>query len=631
MCGLAGILRFRETQCDVLADIGRSFASTLRYRGPDAQSWWLDSPDGLVLAHTRLSIIDLSPAGAQPMTSRCGRWVIVYNGEIYNTTEVMAELPGVSWRGHSDTEVLLEACATWGVRGAVPRLIGMFAFALWDKQEKQLYLVRDRLGIKPLYYGWRNGEFCFASELKVLSKQFSLGESDICPRAVDSFIQLSYVPAPLSIFKGVYKLKPGCILRIDKSSQEEWRIWDVRQSAIEGLADRSMTFEDAQGELHNLLLDAVKRQMVADVPLGSFLSGGIDSSLVTALMQSQSNRPIQTFSIGFGDDRYNEAGYASAVAEYLGTEHTQFIVSPDDALNVIPDLPEIFDEPFADSSQIPTLLLSKLARQSVKVALSGDGGDEVFAGYQRYMSLPSLFAKSMRPKWLWIWLGNGVKRVLEKTPTTAMRAAVRAPHYFQCRVRKGIDILTQSDLEEAYFNSVAQWKGLSSRGGGREVWGIEALPHGVDAVSRLRYIDMQSYLPDDILVKLDRTSMRVGMEARVPLLDHRLVELSWRLPSDALVHDGRGKHVLRRILHQYVPERLVERPKMGFGLPLGEWLRGPLRDWAHDLLSNGALSDGFLDKRIIAAAWSEHTAGAGNWGYRLWTVLMLQAWLKRWC
>jgi asparagine synthase (glutamine-hydrolysing) len=630
MCGVAGVVGFREASPDHLDGIGRILTACLAHRGPDAMEWWTDVPAGLVLAHTRLAVVDLSVAGAQPMISACGRWVIAYNGEIYNSREVARDLPGIGWRGHSDTEVLLEACAAWGVEKAVQRFIGMFAFALWDRIHRRLYLGRDRLGIKPLYYGSRDGVFAFASELKAMTGLFRLGAADIDQQAVDSYLQLSYVPAPLSIFRGVRKLLPGHILQVDETGQQDSCFWDIWQVAQSGLTKRQQLPEaDVEASLHELLYDAVGRRMIADVPLGSLLSGGVDSSLVTALMQAQSGRPVKTFSIGFQEESYNEAGYAKAVAAHLGTDHTEMIVTSADAFSTVPELASIFDEPFADSSQIPTLLVSRLARQSVTVALSGDGGDEVFAGYTRYPQVAAQYRRlSHIPAPLRGFAAAAARKMLHSLPNVALAGFSGSPQYLRTRMSKALAFYGESSLEAAYQRSLQQWPSThpdffrETNGHFDARW---------DDISRMRYLDMRGYLPDDILVKLDRASMAVALEARVPLLDHRVVEAGWSLGGAMLTNGRQGKVILRSILERYVPAHLIERPKMGFGIPLDDWLRGPLRSWADDLLTVDSLRHGLFPASPVSAAWREHKAHRGNWGYRLWTVLMLQAWLRRWC
>lgn len=640
MCGIAGILSFHSTSAELLGSRIKAMTDAIAYRGPDADTRWLDPAAGLALGHRRLAIVDLTETGAQPMLSASERFVICYNGEIFNAAEVARDLPGINWRGTSDTEVLLEACAAFGVETAIKRFIGMFAFALWDRRDRKLWLVRDRLGIKPLYWTRQHtpdGEvLLFGSELKALTAY--PGWRPVLDRdALSNYLRLSYIPAPDSIYRGVRKLRQGHILCIDAQGREtETCFWDLRRIAAEGMRNRDRRGEAEQADaLHELLKDAVKRRMMADVPLGAFLSGGIDSSTVVALMQAQSLRPVQTFSIGFREAAFNESEHARAVARHLGTEHTELIIEPEHARGVIPKLAEMYDEPFADSSQIPTHLVSELARRTVTVSLSGDGGDEIFAGYTRYLGIDRLW-RCAGP------LPAGLRRhaaglMRQIGPDSWDRLLSPLPDRFKPRfagdkIHKGAAILAEAGPDAMYDRLITQWDDGMVNGGsaanGHDATLEQDLP---ETIARLRYRDMMSYLPDDILTKVDRASMAVSLEARVPLLDHRVVEFAWTLPPDRLLKNGQGKRLLRNILYRHVPREMVERPKTGFGIPIGDWLRGPLRGWADDLLSERRLrQDGLIDATRARTRWEEHCSGRRNWQHPLWTLLMFQAWRQRW-
>jgi len=636
MCGLAGFVDRNGGTHAELAAAARAMADTVRHRGPDDGDVFVDAPAGFALGFRRLSIIDLSAAGHQPMMSACGRYVIAYNGEIYNAPELAAELPGVNWRGHSDTEVLLEASAAWGVEAAVRRCIGMFAFALWDRRERRLTLVRDRLGIKPLYYGRQGPLFLFGSELKAL-RAHPGWRPQVCAPAIAAYLRLGYMPAPLSALEGIAKLAPGHILHLDAQGREtQVRYWDLRAQASAGQAqlDRRPA-EDIVAQAHALLSDAVRRRMVADVPLGAFLSAGVDSPTVVALMQAQSARPVRTFTIGVRDPSLNEAERARAIAAHLATDHTELVVEPAEACAVIPRLPEIYDEPFADYSQIPTYLVSKLARASVTVALSGDGGDEVFAGYTRYLWIKRLWGVAG-------WLPGRARRALGGllgllSPAAWDRLLAPLPArrrlaHVGDKIHKGAEIIGQHSADAMYARLVSLWPDASLLADRHTYpWNEAALFAIPDVVARLRAMDMMTYLPDDILTKLDRATMAMSLEGRVPLLDHRVVEFAWRLPPDLLIRNGESKWLLRQILYRYVPRALTQQPKMGFGIPLADWLRGPLRAWAEELLAEPALAaGGFVEAKAVRAIWQDHLAGRTNRAHHLWAVLMLQAWLRRW-
>lgn len=641
MCGIAGFIRKKNTDGRIqLERIAGEMATALQMRGPDASGSWADPACGIALSHRRLSIIDLSPAGAQPMESSCGRFVLVYNGEIYNASELRRHLESVGhqFRGHSDTEVLLEACVHWGIRHAVERTIGMFAFAIWDRNARTLTLVRDRLGIKPLYWGQTNNAILFASELKALHS-YPDWKPDVNPHALADFLRFSCIHAPQSIYRGVQKLEPGCMVTIRLNREPVIvRYWDATQVAAAGRAQPyAGSDHDVVDELEQLLRDAIARRMVADVPLGAFLSGGVDSSTVAALMQAQSIRPIRTFSIGFKESGYNEATDAARVAGHLGTAHTELYVSPREALDVIPQLSSMYDEPFADASQIPFYLVSRLARNDVIVALSGDGGDELFSGYERYRWVKRVWRVVGRAP---LPIRRQLSRFLKLIPAQywsqlgrVLPAGIR-PRQLGHRISKVADMLTEADPDSYYLRLVSQWVAPELLVcGARQKNPILDAQASLDAFSditdRLRLLDILSYLPDDILTKVDRASMAVSLEARVPLLDHRVVEFSWTLADSLLTKDGKGKWPLRQVLYRYVPSQLVDRPKSGFTVPLQEWLAGPLREWCEDLLSTERLAQSGLEPVLVRDAWNDLLRGA----YRqneLWNVLMYQAWHREW-
>ena len=634
MCGIAGFLELeRRSGTHELEALAGAMAATLRHRGPDASGVWADAESGIGFGHTRLSIVDLSPAGAQPMVSSCGRFVIVYNGEIFNAAELRPELEakGRRFKGHSDTEVIVEACAEWGVQQTATRIIGMFAFAVYDRRDKRLSLVRDRLGIKPLYWGKAGTRLAFASELKAFGALPGWNKK-LNRDALASYLRFAYVPAPHSIYRGISKLMPGHIAMIDPTG--ETRIapfWTLADAAERGKADQLDVGDKQACDMFEALLgDAVGRRLVADVPLGAFLSGGIDSSAVAAMMRMKSNAPVRTYSIGFREQGFDEAPHASAVAAHLGTEHTELYVSAKEAQDAIPLMPEIYDEPFADSSQIPTYLLSKLTRQHVTVALSGDGGDELFAGYTRHRFANRI--QSMPPRVAQL-LASGLDmagpavwdRLFKLVP------ARRRPSYGGDKMKKTAAMLREGP-QGAYRSLVSAWDDPEAIVlGAREPKGAifdpdlaAALPDGLD---RMQYLDTLTYLPDDILTKVDRASMAVGLEVRVPILDHRIVEFSWRLPSRFKMRGGKGKWLLRQLAYRHVPKALLDRPKSGFAVPIGAWLRGPLCDWAEALLQPARLEEsGLLDAAPIRARWEEHLDGRRNWHGSLWTVLMFQAW-----
>ena len=635
MCGIAGFHDSRQSRSG--EQVIAAMTDTLIHRGPDDGGAWQDREAGIALGSRRLAIIDLSEAGHQPMTSACGGYVIAYNGEIYNASELRTELEraGKHFRGYSDTEVILEGCALWGVEETARRIIGMFAFALWDKGEKRLFVVRDRLGIKPLYWSFENGLLLFGSELKALHAHPDFSPA-IDRNAVASYLRHTYVPAPHTIYEQVHKLEPGRILVHDAETGPRTKVyWSLDDVVREG---SSSPFEGSEEEaverLDGLLRDAVSRRMVSDVPLGAFLSGGIDSSSVVALMQAQSNAPVRTYSIGYEQEGFNEAHDAAAVAAHLGTDHTELYATADDARAVIPRLPEIYDEPFADSSQIPTCLVSALTKRHVTVALSGDGGDELFGGYTRYFTADrhgwALFHSPAPVRKAAACLFAGVPPKAWDAASGLMPESRRPAHFGEQLHKLGKAL---GGGEDAFYRAlVSHWDAPDSLVEGAEEYRTVAWDDGLSArmpdfVSRMQYLDTATYLPDDILTKVDRASMAVSLEVRVPLLDHRVVEFAWTLPRAMKVRDGEGKRVLRQLLRRYVPDDLVKRRKMGFAVPVGDWLRGPLKDWAEDLLAPDALKrHGLVKPEPVMRAWREHLKGGGVRPLQLWSVLMLQAW-----
>jgi asparagine synthase (glutamine-hydrolysing) len=644
VCGLAGFLGRPGRD---LGAVAGAMADRLVSRGPDDRGVWADDATGIALGHRRLSIVDLSQAGHQPMLSRDQRFVIAYNGELYNTEELRDEVQRAggpcAWRGHSDTEVLLEAIAAWGVGEALRRAVGMFAFALWDRHGRRLALARDRLGEKPLYFGAFDGTLLFASELKALAAH-PAWRGEVDRDALVLYARHGYVPAPYSIYRGVSKVEPGCIAEFSGGAAPPaiHRYWSTLDTALQGVrSPRREPQAVLVDELDALLRRAVRGQMVADVPLGAFLSGGIDSSTVVALMQAQSGRPVHTFTIGFAEAEYNEADHAQAIAAHLGTDHTELTVTPEQARAVIPRLPQVYCEPFADASQIPTFLVSQLARRHVAVALSGDAGDELFGGYNRYLLAQRIWrglaAVPMPLRRLAVHALLGI-------PTTAWDRMLAPARFILPRglrvpnpgdkLHKLAAVLAQQDLDSVYRRLVSQWPSPGDMvPGGNEPPTPLTRPDGLDGLKtpleRMTYLDMVGYLPDDILVKVDRAAMAVSLETRVPLLDHRVVEFAWRVPAEYKVRDGRGKHLLRQVLARYVPPRLFERPKMGFGVPIDQWLRGPLREWAEHLLDPATLRrQGFFAVEPIGKAWADHLEGRRSNQYPLWVILMFQAWLE---
>lgn len=619
----------------------KAMGDSLQHRGPDGEGQWFDPATGLGFCHRRLAIQDVSEYGRQPMTSASGRYLIVYNGEVYNFMELHEELSnaGIRFRGHSDTEVMLACFDRWGVRESIERFEGMFAFALYDRHDNILYLARDRMGEKPLYYGWHGHQtLLFGSELKALRCHPHFDDT-IDRTALALLLRNNYITAPHSIYSSVKKLEPGCLLsvRMDGTQRtpEIQRYWSLQDALLQPALEDDR--DDVRQELEALFERSVRQQMIADVPLGAFLSGGVDSSAVVAIMQSVAARPVRTFSIGFHEPAYNEAGYAAAVARHLGTEHTELYVHADDGRDVIASLPEIYDEPFADSSQIPTWLVCRLAREHVTVSLSGDGGDELFCGYDRYFSCMRAWKRMHR---------QGVRTALEKLLLGTVPAGLLAPlarllvpgqrgismEHVRDKLLARKDLLNCSTLSDYYQQRIAYWRdprqivtGLDNH----RQWSRELPPLPTADYRQLMLLDAMTYLPDDILVKVDRAAMANSLETRVPLLNHKLVEYAARIPVNYLTDGITGKQVLREILYRHVPRSLIERPKKGFAVPLAEWLRGPLREWSGDLLNRELLmAQGYLDAGVVQRVWQEHVKGMADHSFHLWGILCFQAWLE---
>lgn len=630
MCGIAGIFKETSFLSEWAEEIVVRMANAILHRGPDDSGVWVDGEAGIALAHRRLSILDLTPAGHQPMVSPSGRHVIVFNGEIYNHPAIRKRLEQgrmiSEWRGHSDTETLLVAIESWGVANTLKECSGMFAFALWDRQQRQLTLGRDRIGEKPLYYGMQGGSLLFASELKAI-RQAPGFKGDVDTDVLALYFKYNAVPDPYCIYKGFHKLQPGHTLTVNAQDiakneiPQSYSYWSL-QDAYQRGSDNPFTGSDIEAvdELQRLFVTSVREQSLADVPLGAFLSGGVDSSAVVALMQSQSSQKVKTFTIGFTDKAFNEAEYARDVAMHLGTDHHELYITPKQALDVIPKLSEIYDEPFADSSQIPTHLVSQLARQHVTVSLSGDGGDELFCGYTRYRNASAHWGKVCRIPYV-------VRKLLAETASSVLPDAEGKNEFLARKVKA----FAQKDLVSFYNVIVSQcldstkfvpgsydltsW--YSRNGFGHEM-------------SALMANDILGYLPTDILVKVDRAAMHVSLETRVPLLDYRIVEFAQSLPESMKIRGVESKWILRQLLYRHVPRKLIERPKMGFGVPISSWLRGPLKEWADDLLSLPSFRrSGLLNEKEISRKWVEHRSGIRDWSGQLWMVLMFLAWIKR--
>lgn len=646
MCGIAGYWHHAsQFSYEQSHGIITAMTDALVQRGPDSSGVWVDPAAGIALGHRRLAILDLSPEGAQPMLSPQGRYAIVFNGEIYNFGTLRSELSqlGHQFRGHSDTEVMLAAITEWGVTAAVGRFIGMFAFALWDIEAQVLHLCRDRMGEKPLYYGWVGDILLFGSELKALVA-YPQWRGEVDRDALALFVRNGYIPAPRSIYQGISKLPPGTIVSLPASPAQTAipiPYWDL-QTAVQSGISNPFRGSDAEAIAHldKLLRETIHEQMVADVPLGAFLSGGIDSSTVVALMQAQSTRPIKTFSIGFTEQKYNEAEYAKAVAVHLGTDHTELYVTPKDAIDTIPQLPTLYDEPFADSSQIPTYLLSKLTRQHVTVSLSGDAGDELFGGYSRYFTGLAIWQKI---SWIPVGMRQFYAKLLLSVPQDRWDSIVSqisriSPQLRQpqqgYRIHLLANFLESKQPLDLYAKMILSWKNsenivLNSTEPETIITHPPDWLDRLDFTSQMMYVDGMTYLPDDVLAKVDRAAMGVSLESRVPFLDRRVVEFAWRLPLSMKIRDGKGKWLLRQVLYKYVPPELIDRPKMGFGVPIDLWLRNELRDWAEALLDEDRLQrEGFFNAQVVRQQWAEHLSGEFDRCYSLWNILMFQAWLE---
>ncbi len=656
MCGITGIfgnLRKEEFDSSI-----HEMSATLNHRGPDDAGTWINEENGVAFGHQRLSIIDLSSAGHQPMVSHCGRFTTVFNGEIYNHLQLRDKLNTSankqSWKGHSDTETLVTAFSQWGIEKTLQQLVGMFAIAVWDFKEKRLFLIRDRFGEKPLYYGWSNGVFLFGSELKALQK-YKRFSNQIDRGALSLYMKYMYVPTPYSIFRDIYKLEPGCILQIDKGTKPptlplfapfrdqginiaQW--YSISNMAQAGQKNLITDQNDAVDLIEKTLLESVRSQLISDVPLGAFLSGGIDSSVITALMQKVCKDPVKTFTIGFEESSFNEAIYAKEVSRHLGTEHHELYVTSSDAFKVIPHLPTLYDEPFADSSQIPTYLVSKLARESVTVSLSGDAGDELFGGYNRYLWGSRVWNKV---RWMPLivrqTLGVAINKISVNTwdsignslPNSSRVSLMGdKAHRMAHRLKnvKSLDDVYHSLVTEGYKEDglvVNDKAALITKLDNNDI--VSGI---VDSEHRMMLLDSLTYLPDDILTKVDRAAMGVSLETRIPFLDYRVAELAWRLPLDTKINNGETKWPIRQVLYKYVPKELIERPKAGFAIPVGQWIRGPLREWAADLLNEERIRrEGYFNPELVQQLWQQHLSGKYDWTPRLWAILMFQAWLDK--
>lgn len=645
MCGITG---FYSKNSSTFNNVIYKMSSSLSHRGPDSSKVWRDRNSGIIFGHQRLSILDLSKAGDQPMKSSSGRFIITFNGEIYNHLEIRRELETINskikWKSGTDTESLLEAVEVFGIDKTLNKIVGMYAFALWDKKNRSLYLVRDRMGEKPLYYGWQgrgvNKVFLFGSELKAL-KPHPEFKGEINRSAIALQLRHNYIPDPYSIYKDIYKLLPGHYLKLNENDLNKGllsnliKYWSLTKCAINGSKNQlDLNSLEIQNELEEKLKLTVRQQMISDVSTGAFLSGGIDSSTIVSLMQSQSNKPIKTFTIGFSKDDFNEAKYAKKIAKHLGTDHTELYFSPKTAMEVIPKLPTIHDEPFSDNSQIPSFLLTQLAKKQIKVALSGDGGDELFCGYNRYNSTNSWSKKfNLIPRSFRETFANGINAISQDTLNKLSTSLPYLGEYVSEGYKiKSINALKAKTLQDLYYVLSSHWQNPTeavkeSIEPGTFLTKFQPKLKNLNNYQKMMALDQITYLPNDILVKVDRTSMASSIEARVPFIDHRIIEYSWRIPYSLKFRNGKTKWILRKILKNYVPEELTERPKMGFGIPLNDWLRGPLREWAENLLNEKKLLDeGYFNPKIIRKKWDDYISNKNKSLYDLWNVLMFQSW-----
>ena len=646
MCGING---FYSNSSSTFNNVILKMNEAISHRGPDTSGTWQDKNSGIVLGHQRLSIIDLSAAGKQPIQSNSSRFILTYNGEIYNHLEIRKEIEennsNINWRGNSDTETLLEAIDFWGIDIALQKIDGMFAFGLWDQKTRCLTLARDRIGEKPLYYGWQgkgnNKTFLFSSELKALKVHPDFNR-EININAITLQLRHNCIPAPYSIYQNIYKLLPGSYLQLKDNDLKKCLIpksknyWSLTESAIYGNNNQLNISEiEIEKKLEQHLLYSVKKQMISDVPIGAFLSGGIDSSTVVAMMQSQSSNPIKTFTIGFSEDSYSEAKYAKKIAKHLGTDHTELYISSKMSMDIIPKLPTIYDEPFSDSSQIPTYLVSELAKQQVKVSLSGDGGDELFCGYNRYI-MSNKFTNIFRimPFSLRTFLSDKLELISTKNWNRLSNFIPFLDQYpdFGDKMHKAVNVLKAKDINDLYYMLCSHWQNptelvINSKEPGTLLTEFKPELKDLNNQQKMMVLDFITYLSDDILVKIDRAAMATSLETRVPFLDHKLIEYTWKIPHSLKFKNGKAKWILRQILKKYVPENLTERPKMGFGVPIDSWLRGPLRDWAENLLNEKRLKEeGYFNPKLIRDKWSDHLSANRNWQSDLWDVLMFQAW-----
>jgi asparagine synthase (glutamine-hydrolysing) len=649
MCGING---FYSKSLSNFDDVIVKMNSAISHRGPDTNGTWSDKNSGIVLGHQRLSIIDVSSSGNQPMQSSSGRYILTYNGEIYNYLKIRKELEmnnaNIKWKGNSDTEILLESIGFWGIELTLQKIQGMFAFGIWDQKMRRLILARDRIGEKPLYYGWQgegnNRVFLFGSELKAL-KVHPEFNGQINRDAIALQLRHNCIPAPYTIYKDIYKLLPGNYLELKHNDLKKEllsypkKYWSLTSSLMYGNKNQLKFNEDEiQKDLEENLKISIKKQMISDVPIGAFLSGGVDSSTVVALMQSQSHQPVKTFTVGFNEKEYNEAKFAKKIAKHLGTNHTELYVSPKAAMEVIPKISTIYDEPFSDSSQIPTFLVSQLTKQHVKVAISGDGGDELFCGYNRY-KMSEKFSSIFRfmPFSLRKTLASTIQSISPHNLDKISRfiPILDQPTNFGDKIHKGADVLNTKNFSDIYYTLCSHWKNpteivLNSKEPGTLLTKFKPNINYLNTQQQMMALDFLTYLPDDILVKVDRAAMASSLETRVPFLDHNLIEYVFKIPHSLKFRNGHGKWILKKILNQYVPKSLTQRPKVGFEIPLGSWLRGPLRDWAENLLNEKRLNqENFFNTKLVRDKWSEHINGKKNWHHHLWDILMFQAWLEK--